>query len=105
MLTIALLGYAVIGLQSGWQNLFEQVFYFPTSVLHSVRWLPYPSLIPPNLVEWVPYYDSQLPKINLPSADWTRFYLPILTLGFAVVLLVVKFPKEHERLSTRDISH
>ena len=81
MLTIALLGYALIGFQSGWKNLFEQVFYFPTSVLHSVRWLPYPSLIPHNLIEWVPYYDSQIPKFNLPSEDWTRFYAPILTLG------------------------
>ena len=99
MVTIALLGYAAIGFQSGWKNLFEQVFYFPTSVLHSVRWLPYPHLIPPNLIEWIPYYDSQIPKVNLPSADWTRFYMPILTLGIAVVLLVMKFFKQRASLN------
>ncbi len=99
MLTIALLGYALIGFQSGWKNLFEQVFYFPTSVLHSVRWLPYPSLIPHNLIEWVPYYDSQIPKFNLPSEDWTRFYAPILTLGVAVILLVIKFVKDRASLN------
>ena len=99
MLSIALLSYTLIGFLSGWNNLFEQVFYFPTSVLHSVRWLPYPHLIPPDLVQWVPYYDLYVPKINLPSEDWTRFYLPILTLGISVVLLILKFIKERASLN------
>ena len=100
MITIALLGYALVGIQSGWKNMFEQVFYFPTSVLHSVRWLPYPSLIPHNLIEWVPYFDAHIPKFNPPSADWYRFYLPIFTLGLAVVLLVYKFLKHRAALNT-----
>lgn len=99
MVTIALLGYAWIGLQSGWTNLFEQVFYFPTSVLHSVRWLPYPSLIPPDLVGLATLYDMQIPIFNFPSEDWFRFYLPILTLGIAVVLLVISFLKDRTRLN------
>src|SRR5450759_169294 len=99
MVTIALLGYAWIGLQSGWRNLFEQVFYFPTSVLHSVRWLPYPSLIPPDLVGSATLYDMQIPIFNFPSEDWFRFYLPILTLGIAVVLLVISFLKDGTRLN------
>ena len=99
MVTIALLGYAWIGLQSGWKNLFEQVFYFPTSVLHSVRWLPYPSLIPPDLVGSATLYDMQIPIFNFPSEDWFRFYLPILTLGIAVVLLVISFLKDGTRLN------
>ena len=99
MVTIALLGYAWIGLQSGWKNLFEQVFYFPTSVLHSVRWLPYPSLIPPDLVGSATLYDMQIPIFNFPSEDWFRFYLPILTLGIAVVLLVISFLKDRTRLN------
>jgi hypothetical protein len=61
--------------------------------------LPYPSLIPHNLIEWVPYYDSQIPKFNLPSEDWTRFYAPILTLGIAVILLVIKFVKDRASLN------
>ncbi|MBE3143653.1 MAG: hypothetical protein IMZ61_06995, partial [Planctomycetes bacterium] len=98
MVTIALVGYAWIGFQSGWKNLYEQVFYFPTYVLHSVRWLPYPSLIPPDLVRSVTLYDWQLPIFNPPSEDWFRFYLPILTLGIAVVLLVIIFLKDRARL-------
>ncbi len=99
MLTIAILGYAIIGFQSGWKNLFEQVFYFPTIVLHSVRWLPYPSLVPPDLIESVTFYDVQVPKFNLPNADWMRFYLPILTFGIALVLLVIKFLRDRASLN------
>jgi len=99
MVTIAVLGYGSIGLQSGWKNLFEQVFYFPTFVLHSVRWLPYPSLIPPDLIGSATYYESQIPTFNPPSEDWFRFYLPIMTLGIAVVLLVIRLFKDRNHLN------
>jgi hypothetical protein len=99
MVAIALIGYAWIGFQSGWKNLYEQVFYFPTFVLHSVRWLPYPSLIPPDLIRSITFYGWQLPEFNPPSEDWFRFYLPILTLGLAVVLLVIKFLKDRALLN------
>ncbi len=99
MLGIGLVGYGLIGLQSGWTSLYQQVFYFPTSVLHSVRWLPYPSLIPSDLIVIKHYYEYPYPEFNFPSEDWFRFYLPILTLGMSIGLLVVAYVKNRASLN------
>ncbi len=99
ILIVAFCGYGWVGLQSGWVNLFQQVFYFPTSVLHSVRWLAYPRLIPQNLIEMVPYYDIKIPKINLPGDEWYEFYFPILTLLVSFILLSVRLIRQRNSLS------
>ena len=75
MLVLAISAYTYIGLTSGWQNLYEQVFYFPAVVLHSVRWLAYPPLQPKD---WIP------------DADWLRFYFPLLTFAAAIIALMVQ---------------
>jgi hypothetical protein len=77
-LAVVLLPYGYIGLRSGWNNLYEQVFYFPAVVLHSVRWLAYPPLVPTDFP---------------PSDDWRRFYLPLLILIPALIFYVFTFLK------------
>jgi len=67
-LLVAAVGYAVAGLRSGWGNLLEQVLLFPALKMREQRWLAYPLLIPGSFP---------------PSADWMRFYAPLLVLGFA----------------------
>lgn len=69
MLLTAGLGYAAVGLRSGWGNLFEQVFYFPAVKLHEVRALAYPALLDVSL------------KLD---GAWMQFYLPLA--GMALVL-------------------
>jgi len=79
---VAGLGYGILAARSGWRNLYEQLFQFPMTVFHSMRWLPYPPLIPPDLP---------------PPDDWLLFYLPLLVFGVAVGYLVYSwlrnFPK------------
>ena len=84
---IALPLYGLVGLFAGWRNLYEQLFYFPAVALHSVRWLPYPALIP--AIQTFRFYDVAIMYIEPPSEDWLRFYLPLLTIGLGLVGLVV----------------
>ena len=81
MLSIALVAYGLLALSCGWENLFSQVFYFPTFMLRSVRWMAYPSLLPADFP---------------PNDDWTRFYLPILTFGLVAVGLLFTFLKKRD---------
>lgn len=99
MAVIAVGGYGLVGLASGFRNLYEQVFYFPAAVLHSVRWLPYPGLVPDGLREMVKAFDFRAPFDHLPSEDWMRFYLPLLTLGCALVYLAFVFLRQRARLT------
>lgn len=69
MLLVAGLGYTAVGLHSGWDYLFEQVFYFPIVKLHDVRALAYPALLDFNF------------KLDGP---WMQFYMPLV--GMALVL-------------------
>lgn len=85
MLAIAVVGYGGIGMVSHWKNMFEQVFYFPTAILHSVRWMPYPSLIPGDFP---------------PSNDWLRFYAPLLTLAITLGVLIYIPVKKRAALTT-----
>jgi hypothetical protein len=65
-------GYGLVGLFSGFNNLWEQVFLFPFTKLHDVRWRPYPALIPagpPDFSAFLIIYSEAM--------DWVRFYLPV----------------------------
>jgi hypothetical protein len=75
-LAVALLGYGAVALNSGWSSLYDQAFYFPAFILHSMRWLAYPPLWPGRLIS---------------SFDWWRFYLPILILVPAAVGYTVQY--------------
>ncbi len=83
MLVIALTAYALVGLQSGWKDLYEQVFYFPIALLHNVRWLSYPPLIPRD---WIP------------DMDWLRFYFPLFTFAVTLVYLAISGIKKRATL-------
>jgi hypothetical protein len=83
MLAIAVAAYGLVGLQSGWQDMYEQVFYFPIFVLHSVRWLAYPALIPRDYI---------------PDMDWLRFYFPLFTFGVTLVTLILSGIKKRASL-------
>ena len=85
MLAIAVAAYTLVGLQSGWKDLYEQVFYFPIALLHNVRWLPYPSLIPRD---WIP------------DMDWLRFYFPLLTFAGTLGYLIVSGIRKRAALDT-----
>lgn len=83
MLAVALTAYTLVGLQSGWQDLYEQVFYFPIALLHDVRWLAYPGFVPRDYI---------------PDMDWLRFYSPLLTYGLTLGYLIVTGIKKRATL-------
>ena len=64
--------YSYLIYRSGFSNLWTQAVIFPTTVLHEVRWLPYPSLIPSSL----PFTLGVFPFIatNSEFSNWLRFY-------------------------------
>jgi hypothetical protein len=67
--------------RSGFGNLWTQAVIFPTTMLHEVRWLPYPSLIPSSL----PYTLNIFAFIatNSEFSNWLRFYVPLVIYGIA----------------------
>jgi hypothetical protein len=69
---ILLVGYGLVSLISGLRNVWEQVFLFPVTQLHAVRWLAYPDLLPHR---W--FALSELRQIYSEPLDWLRFYLPL----------------------------
>ncbi len=78
--TVLLIGYGLVSLKSGLNNVWEQVFLFPATKLHDVRWRAYPSLIPsklPKLSDFWSYYSEPM--------DWVRFYLPLAVYAIALV--------------------
>ncbi len=85
-LAIALLEYGYITIRSGWSNLYDQVFYFPAIMLHSVRWVAYPPLIPDGLRF---------------SPDWQRFYLPIVVLVPAATWCAFRYVRNREPFELR----
>jgi hypothetical protein len=56
---------------------------FPITVLHDVRWLPYPKIIPPNFsfADRVTAYSAS----NSENLKWLRFYLPLVIYGTAFI--------------------
>jgi 4-amino-4-deoxy-L-arabinose transferase-like glycosyltransferase len=83
-LGFALLGYGWVALQSGLNNMIEQVFVFPITTLPSVRRVGYPGLIPPMFL--FPFNRGVWEHGFLP---WLRFYLPLVIVAvWAVVLWV-----------------
>jgi hypothetical protein len=68
VLLVMLPVYGLVIWQSGWANVLEQLYIFPSTTFHAVRWMPYPSLNPFN-------NDSLRP--------WYEFYLPLLLFAMA----------------------
>jgi hypothetical protein len=62
LVCLFLIGYGMFALRGGISELVSQAFIFPITQLHTVRWLPYPSLIPPSIADLGTF----------------KFYLPIL---------------------------
>ncbi|MCB0510894.1 MAG: glycosyltransferase family 39 protein, partial [Bacteroidetes bacterium] len=84
-LIVALVGYGCVGLVSGFENLWDQVVVFPTTMLREVRWLPYPMLLPTKS-EFLP---------------WIRFYFPLFVYGIAFSYYIYSILKKHIVLNTQ----
>ena len=69
---VMLLLYGLVGLNSGPGALWEQVVKFPATRLHAVRWLAYPPLRSPGLLDFSAYREFYSRQ-----NDWLRFYLPL----------------------------
>jgi hypothetical protein len=85
-LVLAGMTYVYFGLMSGWENLFDQVFFFPTVVLHNIRWLPYPTVIPRN------YIFNEI---------WLSFYIPLIVFLITFIALIIKAYSRHPSLDKR----
>lgn len=77
-LAIALVCYGAVGMASGFGPLWDQVVAVPATLLHEVRWLPYPPLFPL-------FPDS----MDADFWPWLHFYAPLLiyVLAFGVYAL------------------
>ena len=77
---VILLLYGLVSLNSGLGYVWDQVFLFPATKLHDVRWLAYPKLIPEisGISDYWNYYSRLL--------DWQRFYLPLAVYILALVV-------------------
>jgi len=79
----ALVLYGLVAMNSGLKYVWDQVFWFPATQLHDVRWLAYPKLIPalPERLSDFWFYFS-------PLLEWFRFYLPLGLYAVALVYLI-----------------
>jgi len=85
-------GYGLVGVTRGAGNLLDQVLLFPATQLHDVRWLAYPSLIPPRwpkLSDFWNFYSWTM--------DWVRFYLPLIV--FAIALIYFAYALASRRIT------
>ncbi|WP_169237779.1 glycosyltransferase family 39 protein [Candidatus Roseilinea sp. NK_OTU-006] len=80
--TVVLTCYGYVSSVSGFGNLWDQVVIFPTTILHDVRWRPYPALLFPIFA---------LSSLNISTSrstysellSWLRFYFPLAVYGIA----------------------
>lgn len=92
VLLVVIPAYGLTGLSSGFDNLWVQVFVFPTTVLRDVRLLPYPSLIP--AFSWSVQGTSPIVGLYLQFEFWMQFYLPLILYGVVIAhYLVLHFAK------------
>lgn len=77
--------YGYLGILSGFTNLLEHVVIFPATMFRSMRWLPYPTLLPTlsNFLEWI------------------RFYFPMLVYGVGFFSYVNDLRKKRIILNTQ----
>jgi hypothetical protein len=73
--------YGYVIFRSGFSNLWTQVVIFPTTVLHKVRWLSYPPLIPSSFPLTVNIFA--LIATNSEFSNWLQFYMPVGIYGIA----------------------
>ena len=95
-LAVALPVWTYLILEGGVWNVFSQLIAFPATTFHSVRSLPYPSLVPSFLE--VPASLAALRKVLSGGADWLWFYLPLATYGVSFAALVT----DRSRTATRE---
>ena len=84
--------YGLVCLRSGLGVVWEQVVMFPATRLRAVRWLAYPPLRSPGLLDLSAYREFYSPQ-----NDWLRFYLPLVI--FAVAWLCLAYGLLWKRFS------
>ncbi len=75
---VMVVGYALIGMTSGFDNLWDQVFRFPSTRMRAVRWLAYPEPFRPHVAALSDFW-----RANTMPMRWLRFYLPPLIFALA----------------------
>lgn len=83
-LVIMVIAYGLVSLNSGFNYVWDQLFYFPATQMRAVRWLAYPELLRPHINQLSDFWT-----LYSRPMDWLRFYLPLaLYAGIAVAYLV-----------------
>jgi hypothetical protein len=96
-LAIMLVGYGVVGFNSGFGYVWDQVFYFPATQLRAVRWLAYPELLHPHINAISDFWT-----LYARPMDWLRFYLPLLVYAIALIYYGYKIVIQRIALDLRD---
>jgi hypothetical protein len=97
-LLIVLPCYGYLGFRSGFNNLWTQVVIFPTTVLHDVRWKPYPTILPSIFPFTVGI--SAFRNTNPELLNWLQFYLPLVLYGIAFSYYGLSFLKKRITFNT-----
>lgn len=84
--------YAYLCVTSGFANVWQQIIVFPVWILHSVRGLPYPALLPVPLEALADLAAYR--SIDSEAVKWLFFYLPPAIFGLASVVLVRTFLRQ-----------
>lgn len=84
-LALMVVAYGLVGLNSGFNYVWDQLFVFPATKMRAVRWLAYPGLLSPHINKLSDFWT-----LYSRPMDWLRFYLPLVLYGAVMIAYLVR---------------